>query len=584
MSSVLYKNALIYSSSQKERLSDHDDQLRLHSFLVREGRIQSIFEELDQERNGSTGGKVNGHSNGHTTLVDLQGKLVLPTFVDAHCHIMHFGKAMGYLDLYGCKSLQHIRSRISTLLEQNPDTPRIICSSWIPDMMSPGEIDRRFFDDFGKPIYIIAFDLHSSIINTKAMEEVGVAEEMSDPAGGTFVRDSNSRMTGWMQEMAHLGIVEKSLNGLTAHKDKVACVERAFQHLLAAGYTGAADLATDPESLRLFDEQLQRDGSLPLRLRVYWLIAPSDSLEGPMNEVKKAAELRDKYAGNEWLQVNGIKLVSDGVIDACTAAMMSPYANGTNAEPMWSLNHLSQLVQLAHSLDLQCATHAIGELAVHYAVEAYATLGREQVMSKRHRIEHLEVTTEADAKRLGRLGITASCQPVHSDPEILNNWFEQLGGKQGQSYPATHRCSRAFAYRQFIDEGAPFAIGTDAPTAPHPPLPNLHVATTRSSAMNKTNPYRTTPKFALQMTEAVVAATYGAARACHLDADQGTLEVGKLADFNVLDTHILEPHAQDQDKDLLLQTKVIATYRAGELVACNGQVLKEHASRGTCKT
>jgi predicted amidohydrolase YtcJ len=147
---------------------------------------------------------------------------------------------------------------------------------------------------------------------------------------------------------------------------------------------------------------------------------------------------------------------------------------------------------------------------------------------QRHRIEHLELTAPEDAKRLGQLGITASIQPVHSDPAILRAWPKLLGPE---------RVKRAFAYSEFSDHGAHLAIGSDSPTAPYAPLPNLYVATTRKSARQPdAGDAPVNENFRLELAQAVSAATSGAARSCFAEKRVGSLEVGKLADFTVVET------------------------------------------------
>ena len=139
---------------------------------------------------------------------------------------------------------------------------------------------------------------------------------------------------------------------------------------------------------------------------------------------------------------------------------------------------------------------------------------------------HLEVTRPEDAKRLGRLGITASVQPVHSDPAILTAWPKLLG---------EHRCKRGFAYKEFADHGATLALGTDAPTAPYSALENLYIAMTRRSAMEPELTATTNKEFALSMAAAFTGVTRGGAYSCFLEDRTGALTTGSRADFMVLE-------------------------------------------------
>jgi len=291
-------------------------------------------------------------------------------------------------------------------------------------------------------------------------------------------------------------------------------------------------------------------GKLPMRVAAHWCILPGDGEEHRLKQVERAIELSRQYNATTSpdLRIAGIKIICDGVIDACTAALAEPYtSNAASPDPIWTPDMLAPVVKKACDAGLQCALHAIGDQAVHNAINVLEEQGKP---GQRHRIEHLELTKPADAARLGALGITASIQPVHSDPAILRAWSKLLG---------PDRVKRAFAYKEFADHGAMLAIGSDSPTAPHAPLPNLYVATTRKSAKQPdAGDAPVNAEFKLGIAEAVSAATIGAAYSCFAEERIGSLEVGKAADFVVVDMRF-EPGS-------LLKAKVMQTWYAGEKV------------------
>ncbi len=432
-------------------------------------------------------------------------------------------------------------------------------------------------------MYIMSFDLHSCLCNTAALEQMGIDINTPDPPGGKLVRRPTKdgqpgELTGWLLEMAAINFVAPTLRKITSQADKEAALDSAFDALLAAGYTAVADLLMEDDVFAMLEGRIERDGRLPLRVMAYWHCSPEKELEQSIAHVRRAKELQEKWQGHAWLQVRGVKLVVDGAIDSCTATLALPYHNGTNNDPLWPVEKLTKAVYEADSRGLQCAIHAIGDQAVQWAVDALASVGEERIRLNRHRIEHLELTFEADVERIGILNITTSVQPVHTDPAILDNWFKVLDGDSctgtaaDQSH-AGHRCGRAFAYRDFLEHGAPMAIGTDAPTAPHWPLANLYNAVSRASALDEKITARTTPQFALPLLDSVLGATQGAARACHLDDVQGDWGKGKWADFNVLDTNLFETEEAGQDHKGILRAKVMQTYQAGKLVASEGVLI-----------
>lgn len=170
---------------------------------------------------------------------------------------------------------------------------------------------------------------------------------------------------------------------------------------------------------------------------------------------------------------------------------------------------------------------------------------------RRHRIEHLEYTHEADVSRLAPLGITASMQPVHIDPAIYRTWGAMMGDP---------RANRGFAWREFLDAGTTLAFGSDTPTAPHMPLHNMYIAATRKSPGDPTlEPH--CPHNALPLEEAIIHGTKDAAWASFLQDRVGIIKAGMLADIILLDK---DPFAEGPQS--LLTAQVTKTFLAGKCI------------------
>ena len=151
--------------------------------------------------------------------------------------------------------------------------------------------------------------------------------------------------------------------------DRDAAVERTIAAYLATGVTGVVDMAFDELGLAAFDRAAERrGGTLPIRVLAHWFVANTGDDEQNLAQVARAVELAGEH--RPWLKVAGIKLVLDGVIDACTAAMRHPYGDGSNAEPIWPLERLRPVVAAADAAGLQVAMHAIGDLASDVALDA----------------------------------------------------------------------------------------------------------------------------------------------------------------------------------------------------------------------
>ncbi len=400
-----------------------------------------------------------------------------------------------------------------------------------------------------RPAYLEAHDLHSVWVNSLALEEMGITAATGDPAGGEIVRDAGTgEATGYLLESAarlHAWpMLSESGPGAIQHHLSVALAEYA-----AAGVTTLVEMALDEETLESMATLLER-GELTSRIVAHMIVYPSGDASVDLAAVTRVVELRRQHHGN-LLRVTGIKLMLDGTIDGCTAALRMPYTDGSNADPVWEPAELADLVTAADALGLQVAVHAIGDRAISLALDAFgATKQRNTAFSARHRVEHLEYATTDDIERLGALGLTASMQPVHVDPMFLDNWIAMLGSE---------RASMGFAWPLFVRAGATLAFGTDSPTAPLEALANMYLAATRRSPLDPTlEPHR--PDWALALDAALVHGTRDSAYAAEMDHVVGSLRPGKAADVVVLDD---DPLAGDVET--LLETRVAMTLMAGEV-------------------
>jgi predicted amidohydrolase YtcJ len=514
MNTTVFTNGRIFQNGASEASTSFHDAL-----VVQDGKIAYIGHADAPE--------IQSLRNAGSEVKDLGGKHVLPGFIDAHMHFLLLGQSLSKVQLHGSHDLTEIRARISQYAKAHPDKERILCSGWMHSM-TDGEAKSSMLDDLdSRPIYIDSKDLHSCWCNSAALKEMGI-QEMENPAGGTIERDADGRASGLLSEACIILVVWPFLANALPLEDKMVALKAAIKAYHEVGCTGCIDMAMDENAWEaLLALREAEGGSLTIRVAAHWCIAPGNGEEHRLQQVARAIELNKKYNKDTSpdLKIVGIKIICDGVIDACTAALAEPYTSNAHFEgPIWTPEMLDPVVKMAADQGLQCALHAIGDQAVHNAVNV---LERHGMPGQRHRIEHLELTAPGDAKRLGQLGITASIQPVHADPSILRAWPKLLG---------PDRLKRAFAYSDFADHGAPLAIGSDSPTAPYAPLPNLYVATTRKSAKQpEANDMPVNANFTLGLAQAVSAATGGAAYSCFAEERVGSLEVGKMADFVMVD-------------------------------------------------
>lgn len=471
--------------------------------------------------------------------VNLDGRFVLPGFVDAHTHLLMLGQSLQKVQLRDAGSLQDIQTALRAEREANPDAPRILGTSWLYSALGGQPPTKQMLDSAVPdiPVYLDANDLHSVWVNSAALRELGITAETRDPIGGTIARDPETgEATGLLLETAAQQIVWPMLARQASDADRDSWLETAISHYLVSGVTSAVDMCVGDDDLEAFLRARTRHrGHLPLRIKGHWFIHRRATTEENLLQVTRAVQLAADI-DSPTLKISGIKLMIDGVIDSCTASMREPYADGTNAKPVWDREALIPVVTAADAAGLQIAIHAIGDEASNIALdaleEAYRTNGPRD---RRHRIEHLETVTEANVERIARLGIVASMQPVHADPAVLENWRAVLND---------HRVDRGFPWTEFTDAGATLAFSTDAPTAPSEPLPNMYIATTRKSALDQSLPANF-PEYAVDLEDALLHATRDAAYSCRAEHQEGSIAPGFLADFVVLRANPFEHDLED---------------------------------------
>lgn len=486
--------------------------------------------------------------------IALDGSLVLPGFVDAHTHLLMFGESLQQVDLVAAGSLDGIIELLAAGRAADPEAPRLLGRSWLFDAVPDGTPTRQQLDEAfpDVPVYLTANDVHSIWLNTAALAELGITDETPDPHGGRIERDATGAATGMLYETAATTYAWTFLASTQTDADRDEALGAAFAAYLEAGVTSVVDMMMDELGwAALQRSRVANGGELPIRVAAHWFVGRSGSEEGDLAQVTEAARIARDEATDD-LAVVGIKIVADGVIDACTAAMRAPYADGTNGEPIWSLDALAPVVVAADAAGLQIAIHAIGDAASDIALDAIErAVDVNGDIPRRHRIEHLETVARENVERMARLGVTASMQPVHADPAIQENWRAMLGDD---------RADRGFPWQEFVDAGALLAFGTDAPTAPHSALANLFIAATRRSALDPTLP-AIRPEDALSLAGAIGHASRDAAISCGLGARAGRLAVGFDADLVVLDT---DPFTDGEES--LLRARVVRTVRGGTTV------------------
>lgn len=494
---------------------------------------------------------------------DMGGQVILPGLLDGHIHLLQLGNALGRVNCLRL-SVAEVQAAFRQRIKGQPGAKYYLGASFMWDAL--GEHPHRKLLDAittDVPVFIDSMDLHSCWANSKGLEVLGITRDTADPKGGEIERDAHGEPTGVLLETAFHDFVWPYIADHTTLAQAVDMVETALDAFTSTGVTGAVDMAMSEDSLAALEAVYdKRGGRLPLRLNMHWLITPKGTDEDRAQRVHTASRHKERLADKApFLTLVGIKIISDGVVDSCTAYMKEPYPNGATPEPIWGKDELTKVLTLADSLGLQIACHALGDAASEQALDAFdAIVAANGPRHRRNRIEHLEVCTHDTVRRMAATGITASLQPLHADPVYARNWHAQVDAE---------RSARAFPLSEFRDAGANVSFGTDAPVAPHHALPNVYSAATRKSIIEPTlnEPeafaHFNLERFCIPLEESVRYYTMGTAVSMDKEGLYGSLAPGKKADFCVL---AVDPFRDGVDTLREAQAGVTETWLDGERV------------------
>ncbi|RGE20763.1 amidohydrolase [Leucobacter sp. wl10] len=540
-STIIYRNAAVFTGDASVALRE--------SFAVRAGRILAAG-DLDAVRLAAGGGDVEE--------VDLGGALVTPSVWEGHAHVLMLGEALSKVQLRDATSVAEVQGRIAAARAADPDAPRITGVSWRFDIFEQGQRPTATMLDAAVsdvPVFLDANDLHTMWVNSAALEAMGITRDTPDPVGGEIERDENGDATGFLLETAAMQYGWGYLDQVATDEDRDRWLAAAFEAYLETGVTGASEMSFGHPDLEAYRRILDRDGRLPFPVNAHWILTASGDLETDLAEVAEVARIRDEVAaryGDEWLRIVGVKFILDGVIDACTAAMRAPYANGAMPGPIWEREFALPVAAAADAAGLQLALHAIGDEASTIALDAVQECIRVNGprADRRPRVEHLESVADDTIARMAALGVTASMQPVHCDPAVLDNWQAVLGDE---------RALTGFPWHKFREAGVPLALGTDAPTAPHVAPDNLFIALTAKSALERSRePYQ--PRRVFTPAQALEGLTLGAAYATKREHELGRIATGYRANVTVWTANALT-----DAPDELLGTTAALTLVDGEV-------------------
>lgn len=491
-----------------------------------------------------------------TPVVDYGERFICPGFHDAHLHFFH--TAVGgspYMLMEMGESEADLVRKTQEFARGLPSDAWVVTQGWRDYRWTPAghptkrSLDAAFPD---RPCVMYSGDGHTLWLNSRALEALGVTSDTEPPAGGSFDRFDNGELTGIAHEAAAMQLLPRCLEWLSEDRVARAYAEQ-MQRMAAQGITSICDMSLMPMEGCDFIrddvyENLQRKGDLTLRAHLFPTL---------LDDQSRLESLQARYRGNDNLSAPGFKQFFDGVSSEHTAYLTEPY---TNARFPGDRGHLTVPAERMRSLVLAAAErgqvvriHVIGDGAIHAALDIFEEAAGRYGLPKRghNTLEHLENLLPEDIDRLHKLKVVASSQPCHIalDP----------GGPERDLGLERSRIMWPFA--TYERKGIVQAFGTDSPITPVTSMNVLYTAVTRQDPASHLPAGGWLPTERIGAARALRNYTLGSACAASDEGNLGSLEVGKYADFTVLDQNLLTVDPQE-----IQQTEVLATYLGGKLV------------------
>lgn len=469
-------------------------------------------------------------------IIDLDGKTVIPSFYDSHCHFLGYGtNLIKRADLVGAKSKDEVLNRLKKFdLEYKNEW--IEGRGWdqnlwpIKDFPDKKDLDKYFPD---KPVYLIRIDGHAAWVNSKALELAKISHETKVNGGEIILKEG--KPSGVLIDKA-MDLVRNLIPDNNDEFNKKALL-KAQENCFAVGITSIADAGLTIEEINLISK-LQNENLLKMRIFAM-LEVDSNSLNylNSKNIIK-----------TDNLNFSSVKLYADGALGSRGALMLEDYSDNKGNKGIRILDQkfFEKVCDKAINEGFQVCTHAIGDSANRFVIDTYGKF-LEKENDKRWRIEHCQVVDEKDFNKFSKYSIIPSVQPTHATSDM--NWAVERLGKI--------RINNAYGYKKLLAQNNWIAFGSDFPIENINPLFGIYSAVSRKDFNGMpTDGFQA--QNAVSIKDAVLAYTLWAAKASFEEDKKGSLEKGKFADFIVLDEDIF-----NIESSKIPNIKVLKTFSSG---------------------
>ena len=479
-----------------------------------------------------------------TRIIQANGGMLVPGFIDAHVHFTSGGAGLASVQLRDAATREEFVQRIAEYAASLEPGEWIIEGTWDHQNWGGELPTREWIDDVtpNNPVWISRLDGHMGLANTLAMQLAAVDGDTQDMEGGTVVRGSDGELTGVFKDNA-MELISKAIPAPSpAQLDRI--VDAASNFVASKGVTSVHDMSY--VGLPEVEAYRRARDSGRLKTRIYGVI-PLASWRVLQEELARNGP------GDEWVRIGGLKGFMDGSLGSHTAAMLEVFTDSPEDKGFMLQDPavMETLVSDADAAGLHLMVHAIGDSAIRTLLDIYQRVAAENgPRDRRFRVEHAQHIHPDDVSRFASQGVIASMQPYHAIDD--GRWAEKVIGPE--------RSKTTYAFDSLIHSGARVVFGSDWSVAPPTPLEGIYAALTRRT-LDGANPDGWVPEQKITLEEALKAYTVNAAYASYEEGIKGSLEVGKLADFVLLDKDLSAILPGD-----IASVQVLETVVGGQLV------------------
>jgi hypothetical protein len=491
-----------------------------------------------------------------TRVVDANGRLILPGFIDSHFHVL-LGSNPDVLRITNAKTLHQIQAQVHDFARRRPDLKWIEVEGWnysaFPRGTLPSAKDLEGLTG-GRPAFLVAYDYHTIWMNREAMRDFGITRNTRSVSFAEKVERNpkTGEPTGILTGFASTGLSQQAELELRRHLSSHSpeAVLRGVKANLASavrvGITSVVEPQSYLEDLDMY-ARLRDSGDLPVRLQVA-LFHRRGTSEA---DLARFDEARRKYS-DDRLRVSAIKLYIDDVIEPHTAAMLAPYSDrpALRGETDYPPEEFKQVVARLDRMKFQVFIHSIGDRGIRTALDAIEYARQKNgARDSRHELVHIECLSPQDLPRFHELGVTACMQPRHCAPDITGQWAKAVGPE---------RSKYAWAFRSLRDSGAMLAFSSDWNVAEMDPVIGIYTALTRKGLDGKPDGGWISGQ-TIDLETAIRGYTINGAYANFAEQNRGSITPGKYADLVMLADDLFKIPA-DKIKD----TRVLWTVVGGK--------------------